>query len=380
MAEAGTLANPFTPTFGQMPANLAGRDRLLREMNQALNAQARAPELTMLLSGARGSGKTVLLASIADEAERSGWISVSTVAAEGMLEDILVQAIDKAGHLVDASGGAKSLTGVGIGQILSLEWENGESQPSNWRLRMQKLISALEEVGSGLLVLVDELDPSIEEAIHLASTYQLFVMENRKVALVMAGLPHNIERAKSDKRISFVRRAQQRKLGRVADIEVGEAIRKTVLDGGRTIGDEALAIAVDAAAGFPFMIQLVGYRMWGRNPGGDEVSSEDARVGSALAQEEFRSYVLESTYRDLSDGDVSFLKAMLPDEGQSLMRDVAARMGKTSSYASTYRERLLRQGVIGEPDRNTVGFELPGFREYFTERIGWEGHLVNCPK
>ena len=373
MAEAGTLANPFTPTFGQMPANLAGRDRLLREMSQALNAQARAPELTMLLSGARGSGKTVLLASIADEAERSGWISVSTVAAEGMLEDILVQGIDKAGHLVDASGGAKSLTGVGIGQILSLEWENGESQPSNWRLRMQKLISALEEVGSGLLVLVDELDPSIEEAVHLASTYQLFVMENRRIALVMAGLPHNIERAKNDKRISFVRRAQQRKLGRVADIEVGEAIRKTVLDGGRTIGDEALAIAVDAAAGFPFMIQLVGYRMWGRSPESNEISAEDARVGSALAQEEFRSYVLESTYRDLSDGDVSFLKAMLPDEGQSLMRDVAARMGKTSSYASTYRERLLRQGVIGEPDRNTVGFELPGFREYFTERIGWEG-------
>ena len=34
---------------------------------------------------------------------------------------------------------------------------------------------------------------------------------------------------------------------------------------------------------------------------------------------------------------------------------------------------LLRQGVIGEPDRNAVGFELPGFKEYFAERIGWDG-------
>ena len=373
MAKAGTLANPFTPTFGQMPANLAGRDRLLREMSQAFGAQTRAPELTMLLSGARGSGKTVLLASIAEEAERSGWISVSTVAAKGMLEDIFVQATDKASHLVNTLERSGSLTGVGIGQILSLEWEKGEDQPTNWRLRMQKLISALEEVGSGLLVLVDELDPAIEEAVRLASTYQLYVMENRRVALVMAGLPYNIERAKSDKRISFVRRAQQRKLGRVADIEVSEAIRKTVVGGGRSIGDEALRIAVNAAAGFPFMIQLVGYRMWGRNPESDEISAEDAHIGSLLAQEELRSYVLESTYRDLSDGDISFLKAMLPDEGQSLMKDVAARMGKSSSYASTYRERLLRQGVIGEPDRNAVGFELPGFRKYFIERIGWNG-------
>ena len=89
-----------------------------------------------------------------------------------------------------------------------------------------------------------------------------------------------------------------------------------------------------------------------------------------MAQAEFRSYVLESTYRDLSDGDLAFLKAMLPDEGASSMRDIAERLGKSSSYASTYRERLLRQGVIGEPDRNAVGFELPGFREFLIERIG----------
>lgn len=372
MARVALLGNPFTPTFGQVPANMAGRDRLLREMSLAFNAQTRAPELTMLLSGARGSGKTVLLASIANEAEASGWISVSTAAAEGMLEDILVQTTDKASHLIDAPGQDKSLTGVGIGQILSLEWERGGEQPANWRLKMQKLISALEDVGSGLLILVDEFDPSIEEAVQLASVYQLFVMEDRRVALVMAGLPYNIERAKGDKRISFVRRAQQRKLGRVADMEVGAAIRKTVVDGGRTIGDEALGVAVDAAGGFPFMIQLVGYRMWGRNPENEEISMDDALVGAALAQEELRSYVLESTYRDLSDGDVAFLKAMLPDDGQSSMKDVASRMGKSSSYASTYRERLLRQGVIGEPDRNAVGFELPGFREYFIERIGWD--------
>lgn len=373
MAEISVLGNPFTPTFGQVPANMAGRERLLREMSRAFNGQTRAPELTMLLSGARGSGKTVLLASMANEAERSGWISVSTVAAEGMLEDVIVQSIDKASHLVDTADRDKLLTGVGVGQILSLEWERANERPANWRLKMQKLISELEDAGSGLLILVDELDPSIDEAVQLASIYQLFVMENRRVALIMAGLPYNIERAKSDKRISFVRRAQQRKLGRVSDAEVGEAIRKTVKDGGRYIGDEALEVAVSAAAGFPFMIQLVGYRMWERNPENREISVDDARIGSVLAQEELRSYVLESTYRDLSDGDVAFLKAMLPDDGQSLMKDVAARMGKSSSYASTYRERLLRQGVIGEPDRNAVGFELPGFREYFIERIGWNG-------
>jgi len=36
----------------------------------------------------------------------------------------------------------------------------------------------------------------------------------------------------------------------------------------------------------------------------------------------------------------------------------------------TYKERLLRAGVIGEPERNAVEFELPGFREFLLERLG----------
>ena len=373
MTDSRIKANPFTPTFGQVPANMAGRDALLREVSRAFDAPMRSPELTMLISGARGSGKTTLLARISEEAGMRGWISASTTASPGMLEDLLAQAIDRSSHVIEPPSAPGKVTGVGIGQILNLEWEGREDPPVNWRLRVQKLVEALEEKGLGLLLLVDELDPSVNEAIQLASVYQLFVMEGRRVALIMAGLPYNIERAKSDKRISFVRRAQQRRLGRVADFEVLDSMRKTVEQGGRTIGEEALGLAAQAAGGFPFMIQLVGYRMWANSPDADEITAEDALAGSRLATEELRSYVLESTYRDLSDGDLAFLEAMLPDEGHSLMKDVARRMGKTSSYASTYRERLLRQGVIGEPDRNAVGFELPGFREYLIERIGWQG-------
>ena len=63
---------------------------------------------------------------------------------------------------------------------------------------MRKLIESLEELDSGLLILVDELDHSANEAIQLARIYQMFVMENRRAALVMAGLPHQIERAKNE--------------------------------------------------------------------------------------------------------------------------------------------------------------------------------------
>lgn len=369
MGKEIAMSNPFTPTFGQIPANMAGRDPILREMAYAFGSTTRAPELTMLISGARGCGKTALLARISEEASSRGWISVSTVAAPGMLEDILTQAYDKASHLVSLPLSQGKVRGVGIGQVFSMEWDAGEKMPSNWRLQTQKLLEALEEADSGLLVLVDELDPSVDEAVALASIYQLFVMEGRRISLVMAGLPYNIERAKSDKRISFVRRAQQRRLGRVSDFEVYDSMRKTIEQGGRGINEEALNVAVRTSGGFPFMIQLVGYRMWANNPESKEITLDDALSGSQAAEREFESYVLESTYRDISDGDLAFLKAMLPDEGPSSIKDIASRMGKSTSYASTYRERLMRQGIIGETDRNSIGFELPGFKNYLIERL-----------
>lgn len=60
--------NPFTPAFGEVPLYMAGRDGVLRSMARAFERQGRAPELTTLILGARGTGKTALLARIAEDA------------------------------------------------------------------------------------------------------------------------------------------------------------------------------------------------------------------------------------------------------------------------------------------------------------------------
>ena len=88
--------NPFTPSFGEIPARLAGRDQILYDVTRALESEHRRPDLTTIFSGARGTGKTALLALIAEEAERRGWVAVSTTALPGMLEDIEIRARRKA--------------------------------------------------------------------------------------------------------------------------------------------------------------------------------------------------------------------------------------------------------------------------------------------
>lgn len=94
------------------------------------------------------------------------------------------------------------------------------------------------------------------------------------------------------------------------------------------------------------------------------ITAEDMEAGIALARNDLEQRVLAPTYRELSNSDVAFLEAMLPDEGTSSIADVAKRMGVSSNYASQYRSRLIEQGVIGSRGRGKVAFDMPFFREY----------------
>src|ERR1700733_8915593 len=58
------VRNPYAPGAGQRPPELAGRDRELSQFEVVLERIARGrPERSMVLTGLRGGGKTVLLNS-----------------------------------------------------------------------------------------------------------------------------------------------------------------------------------------------------------------------------------------------------------------------------------------------------------------------------
>ena len=155
--------------------------------------------------------------------------------------------------------------------------------------------------------------------------------------------------------------------GRIGDADIESSFRKTVLEAGALIDDKALADAVKAIDGFPYMMQLVGYWTWEETLG-RSIKQADVKRGVTLAAQELRDGVLATTYRELSNGDVRFLEAMLLDEGASSLADISARMGVRSNYASKYKERLLATGVIGEAGRGHYAINLPGFKDYVREQ------------
>lgn len=362
-----TARNPFTPTFGTVPAHMAGRDRILRDMRQAFEEGPGNPKLSTILIGARGTGKTALLSRMCDEAAQAGWITASTTALPGMLEDLYEQTLRAGRHLFDPAP-AHELTSVSVGPV-SAGWRRvPESTQGNWRTRMTDLLDQLHETGTGLLLTVDEVRAGLDELVQLVAVYQHFVTERRAVALVMSGLPYHVHRLISDKSVSFLRRSTQHQLGRIPDADVGDAIRQTLLDAGKRIDDAALDICTDAVEGFAFMLQLVGYHVWIQSGDAGVVSVEHAHRGVVKARQDMEASVLASTYRELSRGDVRFLEAMLPDAHESRVADIASRMDVSSGYASKYKSRLLAAGVIGERGRGACAIEMPGMRAYVETR------------
>lgn len=69
------------------------------------------------------------------------------------------------------------------------------------------------------------------EMIQTAAIYQQFVIDKRKVSLVMAGLPHNTSTLITNKTVSFLRRSNQIYLQRIEDYEIEKALTRTIAGG-----------------------------------------------------------------------------------------------------------------------------------------------------
>ena len=360
--------NPFTPNFGQIPVRIAGRSREISDILYALDDNLGSPSRTSLFIGARGTGKTALLSYLSAESQALGWISADVSCLPGMEEEILQQAARHAAELLPADQKAH-VTGISVGSLFSVDWEQETEHVKTWRTRITELMDELDKYSVGLLITIDEVDPKLDEMIRVASTYQLLIRENRKVALLMAGLPSTIYALLNDKAVSFLRRAAQYTLEPIEDYEVKETLKQTIEEAGKEITDGALDMAVKAIQGFPYMLQLVGYRSWEAAGADTEIDEEAVRSGIAIAEKDLEQRVIRSTIKELSKGDMQFLYAMIQDEGTSKISDIEQRLGKSHSYTSLYRSRLIEAGVLQPQGRGIISFAIPGLKKYLTEQL-----------
>ena len=98
------VRNPYAPGAGQRPPELAGRDEQLAAFDVVLERVSRGrPERSLVLTGLRGVGKTVLLNALRSAAVRRGWGTGKLEARPDQslrrpLSSALHQAVRELGH------------------------------------------------------------------------------------------------------------------------------------------------------------------------------------------------------------------------------------------------------------------------------------------
>lgn len=370
--------NPFKATLGATPPLLVGRDDVVENFGHALDDGPGAHERVSLVVGPRGVGKTVLLNAFDDEAAaKRGWTVINETATTGFVQRIRNQIVRiLAQNKTRVRGVQLTILGIGGG----MNWESAVLDNPTYTLReaLKDLFAYQREedrrVGqppTGVLITLDEMHHQrSEEIVEFGATIQHLVREGEEIAVAMAGIPSAIKPLLADKEtanpVTFLRRAERIELDRVSDAAVAEALGFPLTDMGIAWDKEALAIAVKACRGYPFMIQLVGQYSFRRREG-NRITVAAAQSGVEMAQRKLGQLVHEPALSDLSEVDRTFLVRMAQDDGPSKTSEIAERMEVSPSYAWNYRRRLLDAEMIVETSPGEIDFSLPYLREYLRE-------------
>lgn len=358
--------NPFKPTAGGEPPLLIGRERVVRDFDKGLDNGVGAPGRIMLITGARGTGKTVMLTVLGDKARAHKWDVIEETASDGLCERLVSELCSK-DSLIDKLTFAPSITIAGASVSLGEAELSPKRMPETLRKAMSARLDALEKRDAGLMISIDETQAaSRADLIAIATTIQHQIREKRNVSIVFAGLPQMISDLFDDEVITFLRRARTNVLANVPIDEVKESFAQTFEDSGMSLDTSLVEKAAVATAGYPYMIQLVGYYIWDAADAREStvISKEDVNEGIREARVDLDNAVCVPELHGLSKNDKAYLEAMAVSDGPSGTSEVAKRMGRSAKYAATYRKRLLDAYVIRQTDRGEVDFAVPFLREY----------------
>jgi len=365
------MSNPFAPTFGATPPVFAGRDDILMDIADALEAGTTHPDYTTLLIGVRGAGKTAMLNVVEDLATEQGWLTISEHASPAGLPDRLFRAAALLLGEMQAESARRvsSLTVAGFG--IGFDSDDQDAPAPDLRAVLTSLGNQLSSSRTGLLITIDEVQSGdLDELREFGTVLQHVTRrEGLPIAFVGAALPQLEETLLADEAVTFLQRCSRYDIDRLSMDATRRAIAEPLELCGSAINPEALDLAVAATSGYAFMVQLVGFHSWKAAADPLSLITLDAvTAGVSEAEQRIGRLVLEPTWRRLSPVDRRFLVAMACDDGESHLAEIARRLDVEIKYAGVYRKRLIKAGMIISKSRGVVDFAHNATRRWLRDQ------------
>lgn len=360
--------NPFRPTFGASPKVWAGRTMILEEFTDALHSGPGNPHRSIIVSGSRGIGKTVLLTELEDVARKEGWVVIRASGRQGMAETLTNSTIPEIIESISPTPQRK-FTGFNIAGVGGVRGELTDEQPVVPRLvtRLHELLKLLS--GTGILITIDEIqDSNPDDLTEIAVAYQDLVRDDAEVALAMAGLTQGVNKLLNLPGATFLRRARHYELGPLTVEDATVTLADTAREAGRAFTDDAATYASEFTQGYPYLVQLIGYLAWNA-AAGEEITRADVAGVSEEAIEILGTQVHQPSLRAVPPRQREYLDAMAQIQGrtgvgQVSATDLTAALQRPTTALSDTRSKLIDRDLIVSAGWGEVEFAQPYLGDY----------------
>lgn len=384
--------NPFTPGAGTPPPELAGRQDILSRADILLKRiQKGRPSKSLLLTGLRGVGKTVLLNEIHRQARNLGYQSIIVEAHENKsLPALLAPHLRSLLFALDRMEGAKEkvrrafavlrgfvsaikITYEDIPIGIDIEPEKGTADSGDLETDLPALFVILGEAAvsrnASVVLLIDELQYlSEKELSSLIMAMHKMQQERLPVVLIGAGLPL-LPRLAGESKSYAERLFDFPEIGPLPDEDAAMAISDPIEDECETITAEAVAEVVKVTHGYPYFLQEWGYQIWNlaeKSP----INKTVVQTASATTVERLDRNFFRVRFDRLNNGEKTLLRAMAElGEGPYKMGDVADVLGLKVGSLSPRRAKMINKGMIYSPQHGEIDFTVPLFHDFMRRSI-----------
>ena len=352
-------------------------------------------EQSVVVTGLRGVGKTVLLGEYEKIAAKENWVAAKAEVSKStafqpqmanLARRALLQISPKARWGERARAAAAVLKSFSLtvrpdGSLtagLDVDAALGVADSGNLNDDLADVFEAIgragREHGRGVVFLFDEIQflstaelEALIGAVHRTVQYQL------PVTFAGAGLPQLPGLAGDAK--SYAERLF--KFPTIGELE-RDAASDALIEPARLEGVEIDAAAVDHileyTEGYPYFIQEYGRVVWNQAPG-PTMTADVAVSAQALVEAELDESFFRTRMQRCTTEEQRYMRAMAelgPDEQKAA--DVAAVLHRGSGQVAPLRARLISKGLLYTPRYGYARFTVPQFDRFMRRHMDLDIH------
>ena len=392
------VRNPYAPGAGQRPPELAGRDREVEQFEVTLERiSAGRPERSMVLSGLRGVGKTVLLNALRGQAVRRAWGTGKIEARPDQSIRIPVAqaihaAVREVAHRHRDPDRVETVSGVlksfalrtQLADRKGMRWTppvdavavRGRADSGDLELDLIELFSDVAhlagDLGVGIALFVDEMqDIPTEELAALCGACHEISQQSAPLLVVGAGLPHLPVALAASK--SYAERLfRYHRVDRLPREMADRAWSLPAATEDAHFTGEALDELYRLTDGYPYFVQAYGKVTWDAAVS-SPITVEDVREAAPIAEAELAIGFFGARYDRATPAERDYMAAMA-DLGADLLdgpittADIARSIGRKPQSLSPARDGLIKKGLVFSAERGSVEFTVPHFGMFLRAR------------